>query len=681
MLNSTPSFWLALCVGLFAAPIWAQAPPGYYAAVDTTNASTLRTTLHDVIDDHQIFPYTSGSSDTWDILKKADEDPTNASRILDVYRNADYPKVAGGSGSYNREHSWPNSLGFPNDDGKNYPYTDCHQLFLSDIAYNGARGSLPFGDTTGTEWPTLANHGVGGGTGVYPGNSNWAGTTFFEVWSDRRGDLARALLYLDVRYDGSSHGATGWSEPDLILTDNLSLINASSTGNNESVAYMGRLSTLLAWHAADPVDAKELARNDAVFSYQGNRNPFIDHPEWVDCVFAGGCSGDTIAPGAPQGLAATVNGATINLDWNDNSEGDFAGYRVNRALAFFGPYSEISAGLVTNSQYTDPGLTAGTTYYYQVTAEDTSGNLSFGSLVVSATAQAGSVGAGTPWINELHYDNAGADTGEFVELAGPAGLDLTGYTLTGVNGAGGALYGSVVLSGSLPDQGQCLGTLVVPIAGLQNGAPDGVALIDPNGVWIEFLSYEGAFAVAGQGFSTDIGVFETNVTPVGFSLQLGGLGKQASDFTWQAEHAATPGALNANQVFTSACTVACGLTEYGHGASPANVMTLSGTGPPALGTQFNVSVTPAFTPGSFLAISAQQADLALFGGQVLINPFNQLFPLSFAPLLANSSTWTLSVPNNPNFIGLKVYAQAFGIDNNQAGGYAMSNGLAITVCP
>ena len=86
-------------------------------------------------------------------------------------------------------------------------------------------------------------------------------------------------------------------------------------------------------------------------------------------------------------------------------------------------------------------------------------------------------------------------------------------------------------------------------------------------------------------------------------------------------------------------------------------------------------------PGSFLAISAQQADLALFGGQVLINPFNQLFPLAFAPLLANSSTWTLSVPNNPNFIGLTVFAQAFGLDNNQAGGYAMSNGLAVTGCP
>ncbi len=102
--------------------------------------------------------------------------------------------------------------------------------------------------------------------------------------------MARALLYMDVRYAGGTHGVTGYAEPDLILTDSLAQIEASNTGANLSVAYMGLLSVVLQWHLDDPVDAKELARNDAVYAYQGNRNPFIDHPEWVACLFSCNCS-------------------------------------------------------------------------------------------------------------------------------------------------------------------------------------------------------------------------------------------------------------------------------------------------------------------------------------------------------------------------------------------------------
>lgn len=676
---STPQSTLktfGLWAFLAASPALAQAPAGYYSPVDATNPTTLRSTLHGVIDDHQIFPYTSGATDTWDILKLADEDPQNSGRILDVYRNASYNKVSGGGGSYNREHTWPNSLGFPNDDGKNYPYTDCHQLFLADIQYNGARGSLPFGNTGGTEWPTLQNGGVGGA-----GDSNWEGASRFEVWSDRRGDIARALFYLDVRYDGSSHGGTGWSEPDLVLTDSAALINGSSTGSNESVAYMGYLSTLLAWHAADPVDAKELERNDVVFGFQGNRNPFVDHPEWVDCLFSGSCNSDTTPPAAPTGLVVAANGAAIDLDWDDNGETDLAGYRVNRALAFFGPYTEVGGGLVGGSAFTDSGLTPGTTYFYQVHAEDTAGNVSFGSVVASATAQAGGTGNGLPWINELHYDNASADVGEFVEIAGPAGLDLSGYTLTGVNGSNGALYGVQALSGVLPDQGGCLGTAVFAFTGLQNGAPDGLALIDPQGTWLEFLSYEGVIDVVGQGLSTDIGVSESGATPVGTSLQRGGSGNQGSDFGWQASLAETPGALNAGQSFTSACAGPCGFVVYGAGASAANVIALDGAGSPAVGASFTVTASPSFAPGAFLAISALAADFPLLGGQVLVDPGVQLFPLNFAPLVGGSSTWNLAVPPVPAHAGLTVFAQAFALDATQAGGYAMSNGLEITVCP
>ena len=89
--------------------------------------------------------------------------------------------------------------------------------------------------------------------------------------------MARAVLYMAIRYEGGTHPTTGQNEPDLEMTDNASLIVATSS----SPAYMGLLSTLLAWHQADPPDAAELARNEVIYSFQGNRNPFIDHPEWA----------------------------------------------------------------------------------------------------------------------------------------------------------------------------------------------------------------------------------------------------------------------------------------------------------------------------------------------------------------------------------------------------------------
>jgi len=284
---------MALAVGVGCPAASGQPPAGYYDSVDASNPAVLRQTLHEVIDDHLRIPLSADGS--WTVLEAADQDPVNANQVLDLYRNASYLKVGGGSGPYEREHSWPSSYGFPPDAGgaAAYPSSDLHALLLADDSYNRSRGNRLYGtcDASCDEKPTVANHGRGGGMGVYPGNSNWgrglgaSGT--WETWSGRRGDVARALFYMDVRYDGSGH-TDGTEEPDLVLTDDRSLIESDSDSVQDP-AYMGLLSVLLEWNRQDPVDALEQRRNEVVYAAQGNRNPFIDHPEWVACVFEGEC--------------------------------------------------------------------------------------------------------------------------------------------------------------------------------------------------------------------------------------------------------------------------------------------------------------------------------------------------------------------------------------------------------
>lgn len=267
----------------------------YYARVNTSSAPQLRCSLHRVIRGHTAYPYSGSGTSAWTILEIADEDPDNGGRVLDVYRNRSYAKGSdrAGTGSgitYNREHTWPNSLGFGSATGDlglpNAPYTDTHMLYLSDTAYNSSRGNKPYANCAAAancgERTTEANDGRGGGSGTYPGNSNWVkgpdgNGGSFEAWNARKGDLARAVMYMAIRYEGGDDVNSGQSEPDLELTDDRSRIVITSG----SPAYMGLLSTLLAWHQADPPDANERERNEVVFSFQGNRNPFIDHPQWA----------------------------------------------------------------------------------------------------------------------------------------------------------------------------------------------------------------------------------------------------------------------------------------------------------------------------------------------------------------------------------------------------------------
>jgi hypothetical protein len=182
-------------------------------------------------------------------------------------------------------------------------------------------------------------------------------------------------------------------------------------------------------------------------------------------------------------------------------------------------------------------------------------------LAVAACAESGPVApplAVSPLLNgataappvrlsEIHYDNTGTDAGEAIEISAPAGTDLTGWSVVLYNGNGGAVYTpTTTLSGIVADNCSGRGVMVVNYAanGLQNGSPDGVALVDAGGTLVEFLSYEGTFVAVGGAAagvtSTDIGVSENGTEPLGLSLQ------RQSDGSWAAAATSTFGSCNDN---------------------------------------------------------------------------------------------------------------------------------------
>ena len=193
--------------------------------------------------------------------------------------------------------------------------------------------------------------------------------------------------------------------------------------------------------------------------------------------------------------------------------------------------------------------TAAGTYTFAFEASDKDGTNR-----ISVTAQISQQDPGRIWINEIHYDNANTDTNEGFEIAGPANWNLSEYVVYCYNGSGGASYGSLPLSGAIDDEKNHRGAVWFDWPGLQNGSPDGLALVhESEGVTnlLQFLSYEGTFVAVGgpaDGFeSTDIGVSELENTPLGESLQLTGTGKGYPDFTWTGPTPNSRGFLNAGQ--------------------------------------------------------------------------------------------------------------------------------------
>ena len=242
---------------LFSA-INAEIPPNYYSSTEGLTGSYLKAALHNIIDEHTTYPYTSTKTDTWDILKETDRDPENPDNVILFYsgRSVNAAQEYNGGKGWSREHVWAQSHG--GFDTSNGPGTDVHQLRPCDISVNSARGNDDF-DNGGHEYID-----AGFPTGCFTDSDSW------EPRDAVKGDVARIIFYMAVRYEGDN------GELDLELADSV---------NTSPNPLHGKYSTLMQWHFQDPVDSFEQNRNDIVYNYQHNRNPFIDHPEFATLIW------------------------------------------------------------------------------------------------------------------------------------------------------------------------------------------------------------------------------------------------------------------------------------------------------------------------------------------------------------------------------------------------------------
>ena len=253
--NTISLFFPLFCISLLKG----QAPDGYYEGLEFLRGDSLKTGLHKLLENHITYNYSSTSTDVWDILKETDPDPEDSTKVIMFYtgwsRNAEAEYNRGRG--WSREHVWAKSHGdFGTERGAG---TDVHALRPADVTVNSARNNKDFDQ---------------GGEIYIDGDGPTENRTDSDSWEPRdevKGDVARSLFYMVVRYEGDG------DEPDLELVDTA----RSVFSNRPGAGFHGRLSAMLKWHFEDPVDASELRRNDVVFLYQGNRNPFIDHPEWV----------------------------------------------------------------------------------------------------------------------------------------------------------------------------------------------------------------------------------------------------------------------------------------------------------------------------------------------------------------------------------------------------------------
>jgi endonuclease I len=418
--------YFAVLLLFFVTICSAQIPSDYYAT-STGTGYTLKTQLYNIIKGHTDPGY-NGLYTTYQ-TSDVDNFYENDGTVLDMYsekpigtdpynysttstqRCGTYAKEGD---CYNREHIVPQS-----SFGSAAPMvSDAHFITPTDGKVNGQRSNYPHG-TVGTATWTSLNGSKLGSSSV----SGYTGTVF-EPIDEFKGDIARMYFYFATRYETT---VSGYAYP---------MFNGTTT----QVFTTSFLNMLLAWNALDPVSPREIARNNAIYATQNNRNPYIDHPEYVQSVW--NPTADTQAPSIPANLVASgTTQTTTNLSWTGSTDNvGVTGYDVYQGT--------ILKTTVTGVYYTITGLTAATAYTFSVKAKDAAGNLSASSNTVTITTAA-PVGTTTELLFSEYIE--GSSNNKALELSNATGntINLAIYSVKKQTNGAGAWSSGITLSGTL----------------------------------------------------------------------------------------------------------------------------------------------------------------------------------------------------------------------------------------
>lgn len=294
------SLWLLILLTSFS--LFGQIPAGYYDTATGKSGAALKTALFNKIKGHSVQSYTPG---VWNAYNTTDKKPNG--RPWDIYSNKDWTFGSNQCGNYskegdcyNREHSFPKS--WFNDASP--MYSDIFHLYPSDGYVNGIRGNLVFGEVNSVNY--TSTNGCKRGVNTFPGFSGPA----FEPTNEFKGDIARTYFYMATRYENL---IAGWEKND---NDADIAMNGTSFPAYET----WYLNLMIKWHTQDPISQKEIDRNNAIYAIQGNRNPYIDHPEYAGLVWGfSTTSGVNTTPGmnTTPGVNTTVgNNTSILIDQN-----------------------------------------------------------------------------------------------------------------------------------------------------------------------------------------------------------------------------------------------------------------------------------------------------------------------------------------------------------------------------
>ncbi len=279
---------LLLFLGLSLSLVSFSQPANYYNSANGLTGNQLKIALHNIIKGHTSISYSQilnaywstdnkGNGVVWDMYS----DRPGGTPPYTFYLGQDACGSYSGEGDcFNREHSWCQS--WFND--QSTPRTDLHHIFPTDGYVNGKRSNNPFGEVRSAEWTSMNGSKLGScKTSGYTG-------TVFEPIDEYKGDFARAIMYMSVRYYGED---SGWSTSGM---------------TNKSEIKAWAIDMLLRWNELDPVSQKEIDRNNAIYNdYQHNRNPFVDHPEYARMIWDPNWQGTTYTVTLTAGAGGSIS--------------------------------------------------------------------------------------------------------------------------------------------------------------------------------------------------------------------------------------------------------------------------------------------------------------------------------------------------------------------------------------